>query len=120
MKDEEELREQLNVAAKKVAKVYKKLRCIQKIEDSLNQRCVKETLKFKKLDRELAMIDGRYQVIPTIKPRVSKKKEVVLTKEQVFHIAKQLGIEIREKEVESKDNNDEEKDYENYKNSFIR
>jgi hypothetical protein len=46
---------------------------------------------YARVDRELALVDGRHKVIKLEK---KKKKEPKLTREQVLNLAKQFGVEL--------------------------
>jgi hypothetical protein len=48
---------------------------------------------YARVDRELALVDGRHKVI-TLSKKKKEPKQPKLTKEQVRRLAKQFGVEI--------------------------
>ena len=96
MPEEKELIEKRNFLYEQITCVFKKMEKARKLHHDYEIRYYKLKGKFEKIDRELAMIDGRYQVLDP--PDKRKAKKVELTYEQILDIAAQLGIEIKEEE----------------------
>ena len=93
------------------ASLYEQVTCIHKkmvkarnLFRSYEERYYKTKCEFEKVDRELAMIDGRYQVLDP--PDKRKVKKVELTSEQILELAARLGIEIKEEDDEEETDND--------------
>ena len=86
---------EMDLLHSKMSVTVKKIGHCQNILDQLNHKLWKDRMEFERIDRELAMIDGRYQVVKC--PR-AKKEDVVkvskFTREQILELAKQLGLDL--------------------------
>lgn len=72
----------------------KKLDIAKQLVTDLEHRLWKDRVVYEKLDRELAMIDGRFTVVRQSKPKDKKLDGMKLTREQIIELAKQFGLEI--------------------------
>lgn len=84
---------------------YSKLLHARNLYHQMEERYWKQKCEFEQCDRELAMIDGRYQVIPL--GGIKKEPKIELSQSQILDIARKLGIEVRMNEP-SVDGEDEE------------
>jgi len=80
---------------RRMTTTMKKIEVASQLVTDLNHRLWKDKIVFEKLDRELAMIDGRYVKVK----HVAKKEEktingLKMTREQILELAKQLGVEV--------------------------
>jgi hypothetical protein len=91
----DDARYEMDLLHSKMAVTVKKISHCQNILDQLNHKLWKDRMNFERIDRELAMIDGRYQVI-TRCPKVKEEKVKVskFTREQILELAKQLGLDL--------------------------
>jgi hypothetical protein len=73
----------------------KKIEVAQQLLNDLNFRMMKDRVVYEKLDRELAMIDGRYHKVTTVVKKEEKKIDgFKMTREQIIELAKTLGVEV--------------------------
>ena len=78
-----------------VTEAYQSYQTSQKETICLRKEWERSRDGYEKIDRELAMIDGRFQKVKT----KHQKKETpmpTLTMEQVYALAKRVGIELKE------------------------
>ena len=81
-------------------KTFHKLQKAYKLMHTYEQRYQKLRAEYERKDRQLAMVDGRYQVLPPAelmkKKRTTKELIVRLNKQQILHIAAELGVKLEE------------------------
>lgn len=78
-------------------KTWRKIEEATKLLRTLEDRYIREKKRYEEADRSLAMLDGRYEVLPPMgegKEQITKPKEVTLTLEQIQKIADTLGVNI--------------------------
>ena len=101
-KDEkvELLREKRNAVHKEIEEVYKKFKKASIVFQKYEREWSDLRKEFLALDYELAMIDGRYKVLPTeyaknVKRAKDEKAVTVdLNKAQIVAIASALGVDL--------------------------
>jgi len=104
MKDEKvTLLEQREQIYNEIKKTHRKYEYVNRIFCEIKLKYEKQKFQFEKIDRDLAMIDGRYKIVAKDK-RQKKQGELKLTKEQIINIANQLGVSIS---IEGEMNEDE-------------
>ena len=93
MKDEkvEALRLQMQSSYEALRSTIKKLDHACQVKNLLEQKLVKQRQLYEALDRDLAMIDGRYTVC---KSETKTQKKIKMSREDVLAIAKALGIDV--------------------------
>ena len=93
MKDEkvEALRLQMASSYKELRNTIKKLDHACQVKNLLEQKLVKQRQRYESLDRELAMIDGRYTVC---KSETKTQTKIKMSRADVLAIAKALGIDV--------------------------
>jgi len=86
---------QLNNIHKELEKVYKDLMKSKEVYQKHEKAWMKLRKEFETLDYELAMMDGRYKVLPAQGVRVKKVASANdLSVDQILKIAKELGIDL--------------------------
>lgn len=107
MSEIEDLREKRKVAwlALKSSHVFAKR--ARELHKSLEERFERDKKLYESLEYQIAILDGRKQIIPPGGSKERKSKVVTdLTEEQIMELAKRLGIVLLE--VDSGDNEDEQ------------
>ena len=101
--EEDILRRQKLSSYERVKKVHKRLDRIRQVYLKIEDNYFREKNNFEMIDRELAMLDGRYHIVDARK-RKNKKKEygttddlvAKLSKDQLAKIAAILGVNLKE------------------------
>lgn len=104
MTEEKALREQRDMAYKKVTRTFRKFNVARKLFRDLEKRFLFEKKEYENLDRDLAMVDGRYQRLAEAieerkKTATASKLVAKFTTGQIIRIAEALGVDL---EVEGK------------------
>ena len=90
--------EQVNEVRKEAEKAYTKFALLKDAYKKAEKEYLTKLNIFKKLDYELAEIDGRLKRIPPVAER-KEKKQPELTLEQLQTIAAKLGVNITVEEA---------------------
>jgi len=90
----DDLRHEMKGIHHRMCVTCKKIDVAQQLLTDLNHRLWKDKIVYEKLDRELAMIDGRYSVVRGVKMKEKKVDGMKLTREQIIELAKQFGLEV--------------------------
>ena len=73
---------------------------VHQLCESLEARYNSDKSDYERVDRELAMLDGRFQLVPEAAKKDRKRSTPELTVEQILEIAQQLGIRVADEEPE--------------------
>ena len=98
MLEEQALRKQHKDAYELVKAAFKDMERVRKVYNKLEIHYYRRKDKFELLDRELAMIDGRYEkIVPNKKKEVKPASLIIkLSPQQIVKIAEALGVELEE------------------------
>lgn len=104
MTEEKALREQRDAAYKRVTRTFRKFNVARSLFRNLEKRFLFEKKEYEDLDRDLAMVDGRYQRLEEAveerrKMATASKLITKFTSDQIIRIADALGVKV---EVEEK------------------
>lgn len=95
----EEGKMQLNNIHKHLEEVYKRLVDAKAVYNKVEKEWIKIRNDFESLDRELAMKDGRFKILPSQVKKVKKVTTIEdLSTEQLLKIAEQLGVDLNTNE----------------------
>ena len=90
-----ELRGDLELIHQQMVSKVKKIDALSQTLCNMKHNLWKLKMEFEEKDRELAMLDGRYQVITKVTFKEKQKPMIKMTREQIEAIAKELGVEIK-------------------------
>jgi hypothetical protein len=92
---DDEIQEKIDYAKSQCTKYYGEMKKAETIYVSIRDRWRLWKERYEILDRKLAEVDGRLQVIKRGAPKkVVEIDPVILTQEQIFEIANRLGIKV--------------------------
>lgn len=99
--EEDILRRAKIVSYEKVKKTHKRLDRVRQVYLAIEDKYICEKSNFEHLDRELAMLDGRYQILQRRKKKKTKygtTDDLVaeLSGDQIARIAAILGVNLKE------------------------
>lgn len=90
-----ELKGDLEIIHQQMVDKVRKIDHLSQTLDNMKHNLWKLKMEFEAKDRELAMIDGRHQVITKVTFKEKTKPMIKMTREQIEAIAKELGVEIK-------------------------
>ena len=88
-------------------RAYVTLSNLRELASRAETNYLKLSRKFQDYDRQLALVDGRYKVLPPQEKKKHQKKEPELTMEQLLRIAQKLGVQVTTEEPEDTDLSEE-------------
>ena len=96
MLEEQEMRERLSLLREKARLTHLKLQKAYDLVHAYEDRYYTLKAEYERLDRDLAMIDGRYEVVTGKREKTQSMDKLIgrLTAAQVMHLAAELGVEL--------------------------
>lgn len=98
MNEEEvrDLKERARITQEDVVDSHEEMIRMRNLYKSAENLFIQRKTKFDNIDRQLAMVDGRFRVVKSATPgRISKKDlPINLSGDQIIRIAEVLGIEV--------------------------
>jgi len=90
------LKEDLVKTHRKLTKAHKKMRASRETYLEHEKVWSKLSEQHRRLDYQLAMLDGRYKVLSPQGTRKTREKDVSeLTTDQILRIAEELGVDLK-------------------------
>jgi integrase len=91
-------KETVDKARVEAERAYVTLSNLRELTSRAEMKYVKLSRRFQDYDRQLALVDGRYKVLPPHEGKKKPKKEPELTIEQIMSIAQKLGVRLTTEE----------------------
>ncbi len=91
-------KETVNKAQVDAERAYVTLSNLRELTSRAEMKYIKLSRRFQDYDRQLALVDGRYKVLPPYEGKKKPKKAPELTIEQIMRIAQRLGVQLTTEE----------------------